>query len=83
MWPGSHMIESRAVWKDLGSRRIGKSLEGVRVRDDIKGHEFLMVYTWCAHVQRRLKVWHQGICRKHDGLKENTCEWVIGHEVEA
>ena len=38
------MIESRAVWKDLGSRRIGKSLEEVRVRDDVKGQEFLMVY---------------------------------------
>jgi len=24
--------EARTVWKDLGSRRIGKSLEGVRVR---------------------------------------------------
>ena len=33
------------VWKDLESRRIGKSLEGVRVRDDIKGHGFLVVYT--------------------------------------
>ena len=44
------------VWKDLGSRRIGKSLEGVRVRDDVKGLWFLMVYTWCVHVQRRLKV---------------------------
>ena len=32
------MIESRAIWKDLGSRRIGKSLEmelglGVTSRD--------------------------------------------------
>ena len=42
------------VWKDLGSRRIRKSLEGVR--DDVKGHKFLMVYTWCAHVQWRLRV---------------------------
>ena len=50
------MIESRAVWKDLGSRRIGKSLEEVRVRDDIKEQEFLMVHTWCMHVQQRLKV---------------------------
>ena len=53
------MVESRAVWKDLGSRRIGKSLEesrdGDRVRSDVKGHGFLMVYTWCAHVQRRLR----------------------------
>ena len=44
------MIESRAVWKDLGSRRIRKSLEGVRVKNDVKGYGFLMVYTWCAHV---------------------------------
>jgi len=50
------VTESRAVWKDLGSRRIGKSLEGVRVRSDVKGHEFLMMYTWCAHVQWRLRV---------------------------
>ena len=28
------------VWKNLGSRRIRRSLEGVRVRDDIKGQ-------WC------------------------------------
>ena len=44
------------VWKDEGSRRIRKSLEGVRIRDDIKGHRFLMVYTWCAYVQQRLKI---------------------------
>ena len=25
------MTESRVVWKDLGSRRIGKSLDGIRV----------------------------------------------------
>jgi len=50
------VIEARTVWKDLGSRRIGKSLKGVRVRDDIKRHGFLMVYTWCAHIQQRLKV---------------------------
>ena len=50
------MIESRVVWKDLGSRRIGKSLDEVGLGDDVKGHGFLMVYTWCAHVQRRLKV---------------------------
>jgi len=48
--------ESRAVWKDLGSRRIGKSLDGDRVRSDVKGQGFLIVYTWSAHVQRRLKV---------------------------
>ena len=33
------------VWKDLGSRRIRKSLEGVRVRDNVKEQRFLMVYT--------------------------------------
>jgi len=57
---GSHVVESRAVWKDLGSRKIGKSLEesrdGDRVRSDVKGQGFLMVYTWCAHVQWRLRV---------------------------
>ena len=50
------MTKARAVWKNLGSRRIGKSLEGVRVRDDVKRLWFLMVYTWYAHVQWRLKV---------------------------
>jgi len=76
--------ESRMVWKDLGSRRIGKSLEmELGLGDDVKGQGFLMVYTWCAHVQRRLKVWRQGTCRKHGGLKENTCGWVIGHEDRA
>ena len=50
------MTKSRAVWKDLGSRRIGKSLERVRVRDDVKEQRFLIVYIWCAHVQWRLKV---------------------------
>jgi len=50
------VTKARAVWKDLGSRRIRKSLEGVRVRDDVKGLWFLMVYTWYAHVRRRLKV---------------------------
>ncbi len=44
------------VWKDLGFRRIGKSLEGVRVRDDVKEYRFLMGYIWCAHIERRLKV---------------------------
>ena len=45
------MTESRTVWKDLGSRRIGKSLElELGLEDDVKGHEFLMGYTWCAHV---------------------------------
>jgi len=45
------MIESRVVWKDLGSRRIGKSLEGVRVRNDVKGHGFLMVCTSTAEIK--------------------------------
>jgi len=40
------VTEARMVWKDLRFRRIRKSLEGVRVRDDIKGQWFLMVYTW-------------------------------------
>ena len=44
------MTEARTVWKDLGFRKIGKSLEGVRVRDDVKKHGFLMVYTWYAHI---------------------------------
>ena len=43
------MIESRVVWKDLGSRRIRKSLEmELGLGDDVKGHGFLMVYTWCV-----------------------------------
>ena len=51
------MTESRAVWKDLGSRRIRKSLEiELELGDDIKGHGFLIEYTWYAHVQRRLRV---------------------------
>jgi len=37
------VIKARTVWKDLGSRRIGKSLEEVRVRDDVKEQGFLMV----------------------------------------
>ena len=41
--------EFRAVWKDLGSRRIGKSLEEIRIGDDVKGQGFLMVHTWCMH----------------------------------
>ena len=45
------MIESRAVWKDLGSRRIGKSLDGVGLGDDVKGHEFLMVCTCTAEIK--------------------------------
>jgi len=45
------VTEARTVWKDLGSRRIGKSLEGVRVRDDIKGHGFLMVCTCIAKIK--------------------------------
>ena len=43
------MTEARTVWKNLGSRKIRKSLERVRVKNDVKGHRFLMVYTWCVH----------------------------------
>jgi len=43
------VIESRVVWKDLGSRRIGKSLEmELGLGDDIKRHRFLMVYMVCT-----------------------------------
>ena len=35
------------MWQSLEqSRRIEKSLERVRVRSNIKGHKFLMVYIW-------------------------------------
>ena len=45
------MIESRAVWKDLGSRRIGKSLElELGLGDDIKAHVGSMVALWKTHV---------------------------------
>ena len=40
------MTESKAVRKDREESR-----EGVRVRSDVKGHKFLIVYTWCAYVQ--------------------------------
>ena len=46
------MIESRAVWKDLGSRRIGKSLEiELWLGDDVKGFGFLMVYTYTVEIK--------------------------------
>ena len=46
------MTKSRAVWKDLGSRRIGKSLEiELGLGDDVKGHEFLMVCTCTAEIK--------------------------------
>ena len=46
------MIESRAVWKDLGSRRIGKSLEmELGLEDDVKGQRFLMVCTCIAEIK--------------------------------
>jgi len=40
------VVESRVVWKDLGSRRIGKSLDmelglGVMSRDKS--------FSWCTH----------------------------------
>jgi len=48
------VIESRVVWKDLRSRRIGKSLEmGLGLGDDVKEQEFLMVHTWYMHVRWR------------------------------
>ena len=49
------MIESRAVWKDLGSRRIKKSLEiELGLGDDVKGHRFLMVYTCTIEITGRM-----------------------------
>ena len=39
------MIESRAVWKDLGSR------DRVRVRSDIKGQGFLIVYACTIEIK--------------------------------
>ena len=46
------MIESRAVWKDLGSRRIGKSLEmELGLGDDVKRHGFLMGCTCIAEIK--------------------------------
>ena len=40
------------VWKDLGSRRIGKSLEmKLGLGDDIKGQGFLMVYACTAEIK--------------------------------
>ena len=45
------MTEVRTVWKDLGSRKIGKSLEGVRVRNDIKEQRFLMVCTCIVEIK--------------------------------
>jgi len=45
------VTESGAVWKDLGSRRIGKSLEEVRVRSDVKEHGFLIVCIYIAEIK--------------------------------
>ena len=45
------MTEARTVWKDLESKRIRKSLEGVRVRSDVKRLWFLMVYTYTAEIK--------------------------------
>ena len=39
------MIESRAVWKDLGSRRIGKSLDGVGLGVTSRD----MGSSWCTY----------------------------------
>ena len=38
------MTESRTVWKDLESR------SELGLGDDVKGHGFLMVYTWCTYI---------------------------------
>ena len=46
------MIESRVVWKDLGSRKIGKSLEmELGLGDDVKEYGFLMVCTCTAEIK--------------------------------
>ena len=40
------------VWKNLGSRKIGKSLEiELGLEDDVKGHGFLMVCTCIAEIK--------------------------------
>ena len=49
-------IEKRKTERDKKIEEARKSLDEVGLGDDVKGHGFLMVYTWCAHVQRRLKV---------------------------
>ena len=43
-------LEGLRVQKDWKESKVG-----VRVRSDIKGQWFLMVYTWYTHVQWRLK----------------------------
>ena len=43
-------LEKLRVQKDQEESRVE-----VRVRSDVKGQGFLMVYTWYTHVQRRLK----------------------------
>ena len=46
------MVKSRTVWKDLGSRRIRKSLEmELGLGNDVKGQGFLMVYTCIAEIK--------------------------------
>ena len=66
----STMDGEHVTWKscDIGQSSLEQSgrtqgLEGlrrvqrrVRVKDDVKGQEFLMVYIWCIHVQWRLRV---------------------------
>ena len=43
--------QSRTVWKDLGFRKIGKSLEmELGLGDDVKEQGFLIVHIWCTHV---------------------------------
>ena len=42
----------RTVWKDLGSRRIGKSLEmELGLGDDVKGQGFLIVCTCAVEIK--------------------------------
>jgi len=50
------VVESRAVWKDLGFRRIGKSLEmEIGLGDDVKRlwvpHGAHMVYTCMMEIK--------------------------------
>ena len=46
------MIEFRAVWKDLESRSIRKSLEmELGLGDDVKGHGFLIVCICIAEIK--------------------------------
>ena len=53
----SDFFVEHVTWKLCD--RVQNGLEGLRVQknwDNVKGLWFLMVYTWCTHVQRRLRV---------------------------